>query len=206
MTAGRGIVHSERSDAPVRARGGRVHGLQSWVALPDEAEDIEPSFAHHPAGDLPKFEAGGARGVLIAGTAYGLTSPVATFSPIFYVHLDLDPNAQIALPEGHDERAVYVVSGRIDADGTIGDPGHMFVFDKRPAAIAAADGAARVVLLGGASVGPRLIWWNLVASTRDRMEAAKADWRAGRMKLPPGDDREFIPLPEEPAPQPTDPV
>jgi redox-sensitive bicupin YhaK (pirin superfamily) len=205
MTAGRGIVHSERSDAPVRARGGRLHGLQSWVALPETAEEADPSFAHYAATSLPRFEQSGARGTLIAGTAYGLTSDVTTFSPMFYVDLVLAPGARIDLPD-HDERAAYIVSGRIESGGAVHDAGRMLVFGAGGAVIAGADGPARVMLLGGASVGPRHIWWNLVSSSLDRMEAAKADWRAGRMKLPPGDDREFIPLPEEPVPPPTNPV
>lgn len=119
MTAGRGIVHSERTDAAIRARANRVHGLQSWVALPCEAEETEPSFAHHNADALPKFEDDGASGTLVAGTAYGLASPVPTFSPMFYLHVALAARARIALPARHEERAAYVVSGRVEAEGTL---------------------------------------------------------------------------------------
>lgn len=198
MTAGRGIVHSERTDPALRIRGSRAHGMQSWVALPLEAEETEPSFSHYEAADLPKFEADGVRGTLIAGTAYGLKSKVKTFSPMFYVHLELAPGARIALPDDHEERAAYVVSGRVESGDHIYEQGNLLVFGAEEAPLAAAEGS-RVMLLGGASVGPRHIWWNLVSSSLERMEAAKADWRAGRMKLPPGDDEEFIPLPEEPA-------
>ena len=200
MTAGRGIVHSERTDAAVRSTASQMHGMQSWVALPLEAEETDPSFSHYAAADLPKFEMEGVRGALIAGTAYGLKSRVVTFSPMFYVHLELAPGARIDLPDEHEERAAYVVSGHVESGGVDYESGHLLVFGREPARIAAVAGAARVMLLGGASVGTRHIWWNLVSSSLERMEAAKADWRAGRMKLPPGDDREFIPLPEDPPP------
>jgi redox-sensitive bicupin YhaK (pirin superfamily) len=200
MTAGRGIVHSERTDARLRNAPSRVHGLQSWVALPMEAEETDPSFAHYSAGDLPKFDADGVRGTLIAGTAYGLKSNVVTFSSMFYVHLELAPGARIALPPEHAERAAYIVSGRIESGGDLLEAGNLLVFGAEAASIAAAEAGARVMLLGGANIGPRHIWWNLVSSSLERMEQAKADWRAGRMKLPPGDDREFIPLPEDPPP------
>jgi hypothetical protein len=199
MTAGHGIVHSERTDDTLRAHASRMHGIQSWVALPEEAEETEPDFSHYPAADLPKFEAQGIRGTLIAGTAYGLTSKVTTFSPMFYVHLEMSPGARIDLPAEHAERAAYIVSGRAESGGANYEPGNLLVFGRESAPISAADSPVRVMLLGGASVGPRHIWWNLVSSSLERMEAAKADWRAGRMKLPPGDDREFIPLPDETA-------
>jgi redox-sensitive bicupin YhaK (pirin superfamily) len=125
---------------------------------------------------------------------------------MFYVHLELAAGARIDLPAEHAERAAYMVSGRIESGGATYEPGNLLVFGREDAPIAAADAPACVMLLGGASVGPRHIWWNLVSSSPERMEAAKADWRAGRMTLPPGDDQEFIPLPEEPGPQPTHPV
>jgi redox-sensitive bicupin YhaK (pirin superfamily) len=206
MTAGRGIVHSERSDSSVRVRGGRLHGMQSWVALPQEAEETAPSFTHYGAASLPQFEQDGARGTLIVGTAYGLKSSVATFSPIFYVHLDLAPGARMSMPSGHDERGAYIVRGRVESGGAVYEPGHLLVFGTGDATLNAVDGSAQLMLLGGASVGPRHIWWNFVSSSLDRMEAAKDEWRSGRMTLPPGDDREFIPLPDEPMPRPTDPV
>jgi redox-sensitive bicupin YhaK (pirin superfamily) len=200
MTAGRGIVHSERTDPALRSKASRMHGMQSWVALPLEAEETHPSFHHYPADDLPKFDAEGVRGTLIAGTAYGLKSSVVTFSPMFYIHLEMAPGVRIGLPDEHSERAAYIVSGRIESGGRVYEAGNLLVFGTENAPIAASESGARVMLLGGASVGPRHIWWNLVSSSLDHMEAVKADWRAGRMKLPPGDDREFIPLPEDPPP------
>lgn len=195
MTAGRGIVHSERTAPDVRARGGLVHGLQAWVALPDVHEDTAPAFTHYAGGDLLKFEDGGARGVVIAGNAFGLASKVATHSPLFYVDVELDAGAVIALPDNYPERAAYVVHGRVESEG-IHDAGNLIVFGAGPATIAAVDAPARVMLLGGAPVGERHIWWNFVASSEQRLEQAKADWKAGRMTLPPDDDGEFIPLPE----------
>jgi redox-sensitive bicupin YhaK (pirin superfamily) len=195
MTAGRGIVHSERTAPAIR-----MHGLQSWVALPLEAEETDPSFAHYSATDLPKFQSEGLRGSLIAGTAYGLKSGVNIFSPMFYVHLELAPGSRIDLPPEHDERAAYIVSGSVESAGRIYEAGNLLVFGAQNASIAATESSARAMLLGGASIGPRHIWWNLVSSSLERIETAKSDWRAGRMKLPPGDDREFIPLPDDPPP------
>lgn len=193
MTAGRGIVHSERSAPEVRARGGQVHGLQTWVALPADHEDTAPAFTHYPAEVLPRFEAGGARGVVIAGEAFGLASPVTTHSPLFYVDVELDTGAAVQLPDTYDERAAYIVHGRVEGPH---DAGNLLVFGEGPAAVTAAEGPARVMLLGGAPVGERHIWWNFVASSEARLDRAKAAWKAGRMALPPDDNREFIPLPE----------
>lgn len=195
MTAGRGIVHSERTAPEVRARGGLVHGLQTWVALPDEHAETTPAFTHYAADDLLKFEDGGARGVVIAGTAFGLTSKVATHSPLFYVDVELDAGAKIAIPDNYPERAAYIVHGRVEAEGEH-EAGNLIVFGAGPATLAAVDAPARVMLLGGAPVGERHIWWNFVAASDQRMEQAKADWKAGRMTLPPDDNGEFIPLPE----------
>ena len=198
MTAGRGIVHSERTSPAMRATGTRMHGMQSWVALPLGAEEAEPSFSHYEVTDLPKFRMDGVDGTLIAGTAYGLSSKVMTFSPMFYLHIELAPGARIVLPDEHEERAAYIVSGQVHSGGHVYEEGNLLVFGREEASIAATS-ATRLMLLGGAHIGPRHIWWNFVSSSQERMEAAKADWRAGRMKLPPGDDREFIPLPQEPA-------
>ena len=199
MTAGRGIVHSERTAPEVRARGGVVHGLQTWVALPDAHEETAPAFVHYGADVLPRFDDAGARGVVIAGSAYGLTSTVATLSPLFYVDVELDAGATVALPDGYDERAAYIVHGRVESEGAVHDAGNLIVFGPGPgaAAVAAVDGPARLMLLGGAPIGARHIWWNFVSSREDRLEQAKADWREGRMALPPDDKDEFIPLPED---------
>lgn len=199
MTAGSGIVHSERTDPSLRSSGGLMHGMQAWVALPREAEEIDPAFAHHGPDALPALSDRGVRARLIAGSAYGLSNAVRTFSPLFYLHAELDLGASLAMPEDHEERAAYIVSGTVSHDGRRYNGGQLLVFTAGgEATVVAEDGAARVMLLGGAPIGPRFIWWNLVSSSQERIEQAKADWKAGRMALPPDDDREFIPLPEDP--------
>lgn len=201
MTAGRGITHSERFER-ARAEGGPMHGIQTWVALPEAEEECAPSFAHYDAGALPEFDEGGVRARLIAGQAYGLRSPVRTHSPLFYLHVELQAGARLALPAEPAERGAYVVRGTVEAGGGRHEAGRLLVFAPgRPAAIAATT-AACVMLLGGEPLGPRFIEWNFVSSRRERIEQAKADWRAGRMKLPDLDDREFIPLPDDPPPAP----
>ena len=198
MTAGRGITHSERTDPKIRAKGGPMHGMQSWVALPDEDEETEPNFVHHPYTDLPVFEDKGVFARLIAGTAYGLKSAVRIYSPLFYLHADLSAGASLALPSEHEERAAYIVAGKIGHDGHGYSEGHLLVFAKGGAPKITAEVPSKVMLLGGAPIGVRFIWWNLVSSSRDRIRAAKEDWVNGRMKLPPGDDREFTPAPDSP--------
>jgi redox-sensitive bicupin YhaK (pirin superfamily) len=198
MTAGRGIVHSERIDRAVRAKGGPMHGIQSWVALPEADEETDPNFSHHPASDLPVVEETGVSARLIAGEAYGLKNSVRTYSPLFYLHADLQPGAKIALPTGHEERAAFIVEGRVSHEGRDYDQGRLLVFAKAGEPRLKAEAQSRLMLLGGAPVGPRFIWWNLVSSRRERMRAAKEDWTAGRMTLPPGDDQEFIPAPDSP--------
>lgn len=204
MTAGRGIVHSERTRDAVRARGIRMDGIQAWVALPVEAEETEPAFAHSDA--LPAFEDAGVSGTLIAGHFHGLTAG-AVLSPLFYVHLEMRPHTRFALPDDSRERAAYVARGEIIVDGSMFPAGQMVVFGPGPAVIETAEAPARVMLLGGEPVGPRHIWWNFVSSRPERIEQAKADWQGGLMTLPPSDNGEFIPLPPEPPkPDPTDPV
>jgi hypothetical protein len=198
MTAGSGIVHSERTDPSLRSSGGLMHGMQAWIALPREDEETAPAFAHHDADALPDMSDHGVWARLIAGSAYGLRNSVKTFSPLFYLHVELADGARIAMPVEHAERAAYVVSGTVEHEGVRYPAGRMMVFtDGGEPAIAAADGPARVMLLGGAAIGPRFIWWNLVSSRQARIEQAKADWKSGRMSLPPDDNHEFIPLPED---------
>jgi redox-sensitive bicupin YhaK (pirin superfamily) len=194
MVAGRGVTHSERFEQ-ARAHGEHVHGIQSWVALPRESEEIAPGFAHFGRGDLKELAERGARGRLIAGAAHGLTSPVPTYSPLFYVHWELDPGASVQLPDEVPERAAYLVSGSIETAGRTLHPGQLIVYSPGETAVATATRPAVVMALGGEPVGERFIEWNFVSSSRERIEQAKADWRAGRMKLPDLDNQEFIPLP-----------
>jgi redox-sensitive bicupin YhaK (pirin superfamily) len=196
MTAGRGIVHSERSGDAVRASGGPLHGLQAWVALPERHEDDPPSFSHHPADAHPTFRDAGTWGRLVAGTAFGLTAPGNVHSPLVYLHWELRPGARTTPPDEHEERALLVVRGSIEVAGRPFGPGQLIVIAKRSRPIVSALGSATVVALGGAPLGERFLWWNLVSSRRERIEQAKADWAAGRMPLPPNDDQEWIPLPE----------
>jgi len=193
MVAGAGITHSERFEK-ARAEGDLVHGVQSWVALPEAEEERAPSFAHHPAGTLPTFAEPGVAGRVIAGRAYGLEAPARTFSPLFYVHAVLQPGASLKLPEGFSERAAYVVKGAASIDGREIGQGLMVTFGAGDAVVTA-QRETILMALGGEPIGERFIEWNFVSSSKERIEQAKADWRAGRMKLPDGDDQEFTPLP-----------
>jgi redox-sensitive bicupin YhaK (pirin superfamily) len=171
-----------------------MDGLQAWVALPREDEETEPAFFHHPAADLPELEEDGAWRRVIAGEAYGARSPVRTHSPLFYVHSTLEAGAREQLPDGFSERAAYVIEGEVEADGRRIKEGELLVFGKGEAVLQASTRAA-LMLLGGEPVGERFIEWNFVSSSQERIEQAKADWRAGRMKLPDLDRDEFISLP-----------
>jgi len=197
MTAGAGIVHSERSASDVRRDGGPLHGMQSWVALPVEQEERAPSFTHHGSSELPELSERGVSARLIAGSAYGLKSPVSTYSPLFYLHVDLIAGAAFSLPNEHEERAIYIVEGSLEHDGRIYESGRLLVFQTGEATVKAPV-SSRVMLLGGAPVGDRFIWWNLVSSRKDRIRQGKDDWAAGKFRLPPGDDQEFIPAPDSP--------
>jgi redox-sensitive bicupin YhaK (pirin superfamily) len=199
MTAGRGVTHSERFER-LRAEGGRMHGLQTWIALPVEDEETAPAFDHYAAGDLPAYEADGLSARLVAGEAFGARSPVTAHSPLFYVHWTLAADARAGLPADCSERAAYVVQGVVEADGQTLHDGQMAVFAPGGTIAFRALTPAVVMVLGGEPVGPRFIEWNFVASSKERLEQAKADWRAGRMKLPDADDKEFIPLPGDPPP------
>ena len=199
MTAGRGITHSERFER-ARMEGGTMHGIQAWVALPEADEETDPAFAHYGTGDLPVFEEGGGRGRLVAGEAFGAKAGVRTHSPLFYIHWDLAPGARVSLPEEGWQRAAYVVTGAVEVEGQRIEAGRMVVFAPGyPAELTAATQAV-VMAIGGEPLGQRFIDWNFVSSSKERIEQAKADWRAGRMKLPDLDNSEFIPLPEMPKP------
>ena len=197
MTAGSGIAHSERSSPEARRQGVHVHGIQSWVALPLDHEETEPSFRHHPGNTIPETSLDGVRLRILAGAAYGLTSPARVFSPMFYVEAVVPAGARICLPDEHEERAAYVVGGAIACDGEEAGEGDMVVVRAKVEAVLHARRPSRVMLLGGARMdGPRHIWWNFVSSSEARIEQAKRDWTAGRFGKIRGDDVEFIPLPD----------
>ncbi|MEI9931592.1 MAG: pirin family protein [Rhizomicrobium sp.] len=197
MTAGRGIVHSERTGADVRARGHRMHGIQSWVGLPHTNEEDAPHFQHVAKADLPSMERDGLSIRVVTGKAYGLASPVRVPMEIFYVDAQMKDGSTLALPDEYEERGAMVVGGVVEAGGAHHEDGAMILFDKDEQAQIKAVGKARVMLLGGAPLdGPRHVWWNFVSSSRERIEQARADWKAMRLGTIPGDDDEFIPLPD----------
>jgi redox-sensitive bicupin YhaK (pirin superfamily) len=199
MVAGRGITHSERFEKE-RAEGGRMHGIQSWVALPQDDEETEPGFAHHGRDDLPVADEHGASFRILAGEAYGVRANVKTHSPMFYVHVDVPGGKTIALPDNYSERAIFVAKGGIECEARTYTAGQLLVFAANSPASVEAKTPCTLMLLGGEPVGPRFVEWNFVSSSKERIEQAKADWRAGRMKLPDLDNREFIPLPPDPPP------
>ncbi|WP_341914445.1 pirin family protein [Ferrovibrio terrae] len=195
MVAGRGIAHSERTRDEIRQSGAALHGIQSWFALPKAHEETEPTFHHHPASSLPEIEKPGARLRLIAGSAFGATSPAQVFAPMVYIDAQLSPGATLPLPDD-EERAVYVAIGEVSLDGTVYESGTMLVLKSGAQPKIAARGAARLMVLGGAPLdGERNLWWNFVSSSKERIEQAKADWRAGNWPKVLG-ETEFIPLPE----------
>jgi redox-sensitive bicupin YhaK (pirin superfamily) len=202
MTAGSGIAHSERTGPEVRARGGPLSGIQSWVALPQAHEETAPAFVHHDRDALPVVEGEGAHVRLIAGTLCGARSPVQTLSAMFYADVRLEPRARLALGAEHEERAAYLVDGSVALAGC-GEAfvaGQLLIFRPGAEIVLAAQTAARLMLLGGEPMdGPRHIWWNFVSSSKARIEQAKADWKEGRFASVPG-ETEFIPLPEQPQP------
>ncbi len=201
MTAGRGITHSERFER-ARAQGDAVHGIQSWVALPREHEEVEPEFIHYGRDQLPVAEEPGVFMRVLAGEAFGVQSGVRTHSPLFYVHWQLAAGSRVQLPTTYPERAAYVATGSVSVGGQRYGAGQLLVFTQGADATVTADADAIVMGLGGEPLGERFIEWNFVSSSKERIEQAKADWRAGRMKLPDLDDGEFIPLPAEQPPPP----
>jgi redox-sensitive bicupin YhaK (pirin superfamily) len=197
MTAGRGIVHSERTGDCERARAARLHGIQAWVALPDGKQEIPPAFAHYPRGDLPeRVSNAGVRYRVIAGCVHGADSPVVTGARLFYAHVEAPAAADVTLPDDYPERAVYVVSGAVEAGGSILGPGQLGVIDTENLDALRAREDSRLMILGGdPPATPLRLWWNLVARSRERIDRAKADWREGRFPKVPGDN-EYIPLPD----------
>jgi redox-sensitive bicupin YhaK (pirin superfamily) len=197
MTAGRGIAHSERTGTELRQSGARLDGLQLWVALPLRHEETDPEFHHHPARDLPAVDIAGPKVRVLAGSAFGETSPVRTFSPLFYVDAAMPAGSELSLPDRYEERAAYVVSGTVACGEQQAERGRMLVFAPGAAATLRAVSDARVALVGGAPIdGERHIFWNFVSSSQARIEQAKRDWREGRFPKVPGDEQEFIPLPD----------
>ncbi|HYQ30555.1 MAG TPA: pirin family protein, partial [Polyangiaceae bacterium] len=196
MTAGRGITHSERTPSELRSSGSRLHVAQLWVALPTAHEEMAPEFHHHPASTLPEIDVGGVRVRLLAGQAYGKTSPVRIFSPLFYAEAELAAGASLSLPEGQEERGVYVLSGALSHQGQAIEERTLACFRAGSTPSVRAERDARVLLLGGAPPdGPRYIEWNFVSSSLARIEQAKRDWQEARFPKVPGDEVEFIPLP-----------
>jgi redox-sensitive bicupin YhaK (pirin superfamily) len=196
MTAGRGIVHSERTGADMRGKGHHLHGIQAWLALPKAHEERAPSFAHHGMDELPRIEEGGKRVRLIMGSLFGEEAPVSFPHDTLYAEAVLSPGATLPFDADHEERAIYIVSGQIDIAGDAFESGRLLVLRPGDRISVLALSHARLMLLGGAAMdGPRHIWWNFVSSRQERIDQAKEEWRAARFDTVPGDAEEFIPLP-----------
>lgn len=197
MTAGSGIAHSERFEDPAALAGGTLEMIQTWVALPEKEEEAAPAFNNYQPEQLPVFTDTGVWMRLIAGNAYGLKNDVKTHSPLFYLHVVLEQGARFGLPKEHSERGIYIAKGSLEVAGTAYTAGQMLVFNKGADPLVLAKEASTLMLLGGEPLGERFIWWNFVSSRKERIEQAKADWKEGRILLPPSDNTEFVPLPED---------
>jgi redox-sensitive bicupin YhaK (pirin superfamily) len=197
MTAGKGIAHSERFEDPQALAGGGLEMIQTWVALPEKDEEASPAFNNYRPEQLPVFTDKGIWMRLIAGNAYGLNNEVKTNSPLFYLHVVLEAGAKLTLPKEHSERGAYIAKGSVETGGYTYGSGRMLVFAKGDDSQIIAKEKTTVMLLGGEPLGERFIWWNFVSSRRERIEQAKADGKEGRIILPPNDNKEFIPLPED---------
>lgn len=198
MTAGKGIVHSERMDEEYKRQGANLFGLQTWLALPRDNEETAPAFFHHADDELPIIDGGNAHARLVAGSAWGESSPVKTYSDTLFADVTLPPGGSIPVDADHEERAIYSVNGSLSIDGTEFEPGQLLVLraDEAITVTNHGQGKARFALVGGATMdGPRHIWWNFVSSRKERIEQAKAEWKKGRFDTVPGDEEEFIPLP-----------
>ncbi|MFL6739591.1 MAG: pirin family protein [Sphingomicrobium sp.] len=199
MTAGKGIVHSERSPEEARAAGPSLYGMQTWLALPDGKEEVDPAFDHIPPDGLPLVSDGGARARVLMGTLWGKTAATPCHSPTIYADIELDPGAGIPIDAEADERAVMLVDGGAELDSQALDLFTLYVLKPGHAARLSSSGGARLVLLGGGAFSTRrYVFWNFVSSSRDRINQAREDWKALRFPLIPGDDQEYIPLPEVP--------
>jgi len=197
MTAGKGIAHSERFEDPATLASGNFEMIQTWVALPEKDEEAAPSFNNYRPEQLPVFTDKGIWMRLIAGNAYGLNNDVKTNSPLFYLHVLLEANTKFSLPKEHSERAIYITKGSVETEGNTYKDGQMLVFAKGADPLITAKENTTIMLLGGEPLGERFIWWNFVSSRKDRIEQAKEDWKQGRIILPPNDNHEFIPLPQD---------
>lgn len=197
MTAGRGIAHSERFEDPAALAGGTLEMIQTWVALPEKDEEAMPSFNNYSSQELPIFTETGVWMRLIAGDAYGLKNDVKTLSPLFYLHVVLKEGARFGLPKEHTERGIYIAKGSVEVTRHAYTAGQMLIFTKGVDPVIVAKESSTLMLLGGEPLGQRFIWWNFVSSRKERIEQAKVDWKEGRIVLPPTDNHEFIPLPED---------
>lgn len=197
MTAGSGIAHSERFEDPATLAGGELEMIQTWVALPEKDEEAAPSFENYKPEQLPIFTETGVWMRLIAGDAYGLRNDVKTHSPLFYLHVVLEKGARFGLPKEHAERGIYVAKGSIEVAHRTYTVGQMLVFSKGADPLIIAKEPTTIMLLGGEPLGERFIWWNFVSSRKERIEQAKADWKEGRILLPPNDNLEYVPLPAD---------
>jgi redox-sensitive bicupin YhaK (pirin superfamily) len=197
MTAGSGIAHSERFEDPASLAGGQLEMIQTWVALPEKDEEANPSFNNYTPDQLPVFTDKGVWMRLIAGDAYGLHNAVKTTSPMFYLHVILQQGTSFGLPKEHTERGCYIVKGTIDVSGNTYHAGQMLVFNQHADPVIVAKENSTLMLLGGEPLGERFIWWNFVSSRKERIDQAKEDWKQGRIILPPTDNKEFIPLPDD---------
>jgi len=197
MTAGSGIVHSERSPERLRGQRNPLHGLQVWMALPKSHEETDPSFQHYTAEELPVMKGDGVRAVIVAGTAWGQRSPVSVFSETIYVDITLRDGAALVIGKEPEERALYLLTGRVEISGESFQPGSMLVLKNGADPEIRATEDTHLVLIGGARMDePRHMWWNFVSSDKERIEQAKSDWRDGRFAKVPGDEEAFIPLPD----------
>jgi len=196
MTAGSGIAHSERFEDPSALAGG-LEMIQTWVALPEKDEEAAPAFNNYKPEELPIFTENGVWMRLIAGDAYGLRNDVKVRSPLFYLHVTLQQGATFGLPKEHSERGFYIVKGSVEVSGNVYHAGQMLVFTEGADPVILAKENTTLMLLGGEPLGERFIWWNFVSSRQERIEQAKEDWKQGRIVLPPNDNKEFIPLPDD---------
>ena len=194
MTAGKGIVHSERAGEDLDTTS-RLHGIQSWMALPEDMQEIDPAFVHYPAEDLPEFELNGVLVRVIIGEAFGQGSPVSVHAPMLYLECRMPAGTSLTLPDNYEECAAYVAEGKVSVDGKELVEGHMAIARTGRTLLVDAQTDSRVMVIGGTNLGRRHIWWNFVSTSRERIAEAKDDWRAMRFGTIPGDDEEFIPLP-----------